>query len=44
VVDHDGHGPLNNGRYYVSEVRHLFDGVRGLRTELCVERAGLGRP
>ena len=39
-----GLGPLFNGKYYLSEVRHLFDGAKGLRTELCAERAGLGRP
>jgi phage protein D len=43
-VNLDGLGPLFNGKYYLSEVRHLFDGARGLRTELCAERAGLGRP
>jgi phage protein D len=43
-VDLDGLGPLFNGKYYLSEVRHLFDGAKGLRTELCAERAGLGRP
>jgi uncharacterized protein len=37
-------GPLFNGRYYVSEVRHLFDGTHGLRTEFSAERPGLGRP
>ncbi len=43
-VDLSGLGPLFNGKYYLSEVRHLFDGAKGLRTELCAERAGLGRP
>jgi uncharacterized protein len=44
AVDLDGLGPLFNGTYYLSEVRHRFDGARGLRTEIGVERAGLGRP
>jgi phage protein D len=44
IVDIDGVGPLFNGKYYLAEVRHLFDGTRGLRSELSVERAGLGRP
>jgi len=43
-VDLDGLGPLFSGKYYLSEVRHRFDGVRGLRTEFSAERAGLGRP
>jgi phage protein D len=42
-VDLDGLGPLFNGKYYLAEVRHRFDGRCGLRTELEVERAGLGR-
>ena len=44
VVDLDGLGPLFTGKYYLAEVRHRFDGSRGLRTEFCAERAGLGRP
>jgi phage protein D len=43
-VDLDGLGPLFNGKYYVVEVRHIFDGARGLRTEFTAERPGLGRP
>lgn len=39
-----GVGPLFDGDYYVTEVTHLFDGAMGLRTELHVERAWLGRP
>ena len=38
-----GLGPLFNGKYYVAEVRHVFDGVQGMRTEFTAERAGLGR-
>ena len=43
-LDLDGLGPLFNGKYYLCEVCHRFDGAHGLRTELAVERAGLGRP
>jgi uncharacterized protein len=42
-ADLQGLGPLFSGKYYVSEVRHLFDGVKGIRTEFTVERPGLGR-
>lgn len=35
-------GPLFSGPYYVSEVRHRFDGQRGLRTEFRCERPGIG--
>lgn len=38
-----GLGPLFSGRYYVADVRHLFDGLKGLRTEFTAERPGLGR-
>src|SRR5207302_553018 len=31
AVDLDGLGPLFNGKYYLAEVRHRFDGARGLR-------------
>lgn len=37
-------GPLFSGEYYVTAVRHLFDGAEGLRTEFLAERPGLGRP
>jgi len=36
-------GPLFNGKYYVSEVHHRFDGKKGLRTEFRCERPGIGR-
>jgi phage protein D len=39
----EGLGPLFAGEFYVTWVRHLFDGSAGLRTELGVERPGLGR-
>jgi phage protein D len=37
-----GLGPLFSGTYYLTEVKHLFDGVNGLRTEFTCERPGLG--
>jgi hypothetical protein len=40
----NGLGPLFSGRYYVAGLRHLFDRRSGLRTEIMVERPGLGRP
>lgn len=36
-------GPLFSGKYYVTEVRHVFDGL-GIRTEFTGERAGIGHP
>jgi len=36
-------GPLFSGKYYVTEVVHLFDSVKGLRTEFCAERPGIGQ-
>lgn len=37
-------GPLFSGKYYVTEVRHLFSlDMHGLRTEFTVERPGLGQ-
>jgi phage protein D len=36
-------GPLFGGKYYLSEVRHLFDGASGVRTLFTAERPGLGR-
>lgn len=43
TVDLQGLGTLFNGKYSVTEIRHLFDGTRGIRTEFAVERPGLGR-
>ncbi|HET9653412.1 MAG TPA: hypothetical protein VFP36_14525 [Usitatibacter sp.] len=43
TVDVQSAGPLFSGRYYVCEVRHRFDGQRGLRTEFRCERPGIGR-
>ena len=42
-VDLQGLGPLFNGKYYVAEVKHIFDSVKGLRTEFRSERLGIGR-
>jgi hypothetical protein len=42
-VDIKNVGTLFSGKYYLSEVRHLFDMVHGLRTEFVAERPGLGR-
>lgn len=39
-----GLGPLFAGDFYLAAVTHRFDGAGGLRTELTVERPGLGRP
>jgi uncharacterized protein len=43
-VNLQGLGPLFSGKYYVTEVQHLFDGARGIRTEFTAERPGLGQP
>jgi phage protein D len=43
AVDLRGLGPLFSGKYYVSNVRHLFDGTHGMRTEFTGERPSLGR-
>jgi uncharacterized protein len=40
----EGLGALFSGDYYLAECRHVFDDVRGYRTEIAVERAGIGRP
>ena len=42
-VDLQGLGPLFSGKYYLSEVKHLFDGAHGIRTEFTAERPGVGR-
>jgi len=36
-------GHLFDGKYYLSEVKHLFDGLRGIRTQFTGERPGLGQ-
>ena len=38
-----GLGSLFNGKYYVTRVRHTYDGTYGFRTEFEVERPGLGQ-
>lgn len=38
-----GLGSLFSGKYYVTEIRTLYDTVSGLRTEFTVERPGIGR-
>ncbi len=38
-----GIGQMFNGRYYVTEVRHLFDISQGYRTVIQVERPGIGQ-
>ena len=43
AVNLTGLGPMFSGKYYVSELTHLFDGVRGMRTEFVGERPSLGR-
>lgn len=40
----DGVGDLFTGEYYVTHATHRFDRSLGLRTDLTVERPGLGRP
>lgn len=42
-VQLQGLGPLFSGRYYLSEVAHLFDSVHGIRTEFTAESPGLGQ-
>jgi phage protein D len=42
-VSLDGLGDLFSGEYYVSHAVHRFDRADGLRTELTVERPGLGQ-
>src|SRR5262249_3549230 len=42
-VNLQGLGPLFTGKYYLSEVRHRFDGSLGIRTEFTAERPGLGK-
>lgn len=42
-VELAGLGSLFNGKYYVVEVRHTFDGVNGYRTYFKGERPGVGQ-
>ena len=41
-VSLSGLGAMLDGTYYVSRARHRFDVEEGYRTELDVERAGIG--
>ncbi|HEX7832082.1 MAG TPA: contractile injection system protein, VgrG/Pvc8 family [Thermoanaerobaculia bacterium] len=41
-VELDGLGALFNGKYYLAEVQHLFDGPSGFRSEFTGERPGIG--
>ncbi|MCX7789852.1 MAG: hypothetical protein N2378_04360 [Chloroflexaceae bacterium] len=43
-VNLEGLGPLFSGRYYLSAVRHIFDGAQGIRTEFTAERPWIGQP
>jgi phage protein D len=38
-----GVGPLFNGDFYIASTEIAFDGAGGMRTELELERAGLGK-
>jgi len=42
-LDLQGLGPLFNGKYYVAEVKHIFDSAKGLRSEFRSERVGIGK-
>jgi phage protein D len=42
-VDLKGVGPLFSGKYYVTEVRHVFDGELGYVTYFTGERPGIAR-
>lgn len=44
LLELSGLGPLFSGKYYVTEVHHLFDLEMGMRTDFLVERPGLGQP
>lgn len=44
TVSLGGLGKLFNGDYYVAAVAHNFDGGQGLRSEVELERPGLGKP
>lgn len=43
TVDLQGIGPMFSGKYYLTEVCHLFDGG-GLKTEFTAERPGISAP
>jgi len=41
-IELDGLGSLFNGKYYLADVHHFFDGTSGFRSEFTAERPGLG--
>jgi uncharacterized protein len=41
-VDLSGLAGLLDGKYYLAEVRHIFEGAKGIRTEFVAERPGIG--
>ncbi|HEX4603066.1 MAG TPA: hypothetical protein VH724_03665 [Candidatus Angelobacter sp.] len=42
-VDLQALGPMFSGKYYLTQVKHVFDGADGFRTEFTGERPGIGR-
>jgi phage protein D len=42
-VDLQGLGPMFSGKYYLTQVKHGFDGTEGFRTEFTGERPGIGK-
>jgi len=42
-ADLQGLGPLFSGKYYLTQVKHMFDGNTGLKTEFTGERPGIGK-
>jgi uncharacterized protein len=43
-VELTGIGPIFSGKYYLTHVKHSFDGTAGLKTEFTAERPGIGKP
>ena len=42
TIELQGIGPLFEGKYYATAVRHTFDLMHGYRTTFEVQRPGLG--
>lgn len=42
-VNLQGLGPLFSGKYYLTQVKHVFDGSKGFKTEFYGERPGIGK-
>ena len=42
-VDLQAIGPMFSGKYYLTQVKHTFDGADGFRTEFTGERPGIAR-